>query len=426
MKERLALLIMTVFATLTVHGQQNSGLSLKVKVDPKRVSKVAPAFIEVVLENKSGSDIALSQSVLRQLAGRWLFGIFCSPDTKVVYAKAYAASDEKEFWVLPAGKYVRLLSRGSYLFSYGWHGEKDTMFEFYVVVVHKDFSKEAQKRYKKFAREREAATFYSTLTSNKYRFLMLGVTNPVQRPILDTLNQVRTRSDNVTPLLEEISSHRREVLAAAPGYPVDDWLFCCRNDYSFPYTVSNLPKDTPFRDRLQTWLEECDRFIHRWQAEMPLACEFLLWRKVAVLYALGREAEAETIKQSIIAKEPNRCFFLELQWLKNTIKGLKENLQTEEEEQQNNSTQPASPQPQQPTPKKESSTTKNHEVTVKQTNLHPEHETETVEKRRVRSERGVGVAERRPPVAQRSGDFWLWLLLIGVIAAVTISVLRRR
>ena len=421
MKKRVVSLLITVLVTLTVHGQQNSGLSLKVKIDPKRVSKVAPAFIEVVLENKSGSDIALSQSVLRQLAGRWLFGMNLSSDLKKAYGKAWRAPDDTDFWILPAGKYVRLVSPAQ--FSGAWYGERDTVFVFYVEMRHKSFTKSAKQRYEEFAQAHSATPFYGSLKSNEFGFVMVGVKNDPYYRVLQILKDKPT--DCLTPPWGDIWTARKTITASAPEYPFDDYSFCVHNSWSFPCITANLGKDPPFPQVLEKWLEECDNFIHRWQAEMPLACEFLLWRKVAVLYALGREAEAEALKQSIIAKEPNRCFFLELQWLKNTIKDLKENLQTNKE-QQNNPTQPASPQPQQPEPKQESSTTKSHGVAAEQASPLPEQETETAERRGVRSERGIGVAERRPPVAQRSDNFWLWLTLFGLAAVFVFILLSRR
>jgi len=53
----------------------------------------------------------------------------------------------------------------------------------------------------------------------------------------------------------------------------------------------------------------------------------LLWRKCTALYILGREAEADALKNELMSKEPNRVFYFELKQLNETVKELKERIE---------------------------------------------------------------------------------------------------
>ena len=67
----------------------------------------------------------------------------------------------------------------------------------------------------------------------------------------------------------------------------------------------------------------------------------MLWEKCAVLYALGREAEADALKQDLMAKEPNRVFYFELKWLEQTAAALKERLESDKQILESERAEPA-------------------------------------------------------------------------------------
>ena len=92
--------------------------------------------------------------------------------------------------------------------------------------------------------------------------------------------------------------------------------------------------------RCEKFLKRVDVLVSRRggdPAYLPIIDE-LLWRKCAVLYALGREAEADALKNALMSKEPNRIFYFELKQLNETVKELKERIKYGKEEQQESKT----------------------------------------------------------------------------------------
>jgi len=425
-----SMIVMIVIVLSTAYAD-NAPLELTVELNKTEIHVFDPAYFIFTIRNKTDRDVAVCAEVITQLRGRGLWSLYSPGErTLVVVFRAYIAEN---FFIIPAQKYLKFVvyayNAGELTDYYkGYNEGSEEQWSLYAILRHK-LTPGARKRYKEFASKHDATIWEGEIRSDDFPFKFVPPTTPDDQVVFEHWKKECLRpSDNVKPAIEVICDE--ELKRKLPNHPIWDYWFWYSNMVMPPFWVEKQSDEEPLRRRMERFLARVDELIDRRRSEPEFrgVIEELLWRKVAVLYALGREAEAEALKQSIMAKEPNRCFFLELQWLKKVVPGLKRAVQRElqAEKGQNNTTQPATSEPEHPTPKKESSTTENHEVTAEQTNLHPEHGIEAVEKRRPRSKRGVGAAERRPRVAQRSDNLWLWLTLFGLAAVAVFILLPRR
>ena len=414
-------------------------VSVEAQPVKKSLSPFEPFLVKVVIKNNSSHPVVMQDTALlamRSYPSRPHLGLHYWAGFK--WSKsgwlesfglvALPQDYRPRFFLLQPGQYVKRLLNYSYSFGSGGD-EENSGTEMFIRLHHRIEIAQEKKMAEDFAALHGALVLNSDVDSQHFKVHYIPPKNDIEEKML-TFVKRRAGGD------EEYLTHFATWIETAPYlkysavhqysavHPIWDYQYALSWQ---SFTFSEVGQGLTVRQILEKHLAKIDTILTKYQGDpiFDALQEYLLWRKVAILFALGRDAEAEAIKQSIIAKEPNRCFFFELQWLKNTIKDLKENLQTNKE-QQNNTTQPTSPEPEHPTPKKESSTMENHGVAAEQASPLPEHETETVEKRRVRSERGVGVAERRPPVAQRSDNFWLWLTLFGLAAVFVFILLSRR
>ena len=433
-----------------IHAQQRPAppVTIHGRLNGERLSPFEPIVLTLHIRNKSSRTVALGcgfKDPFNAENKRAGAGIVIRLKLRKVLSKendafwkkiewtvwtSRPAENSPPFFLLPPGEYIvlRIL-----LTDKIWVNKEEIPQDYVLTAVaeHLCSDNSVEQQYGDYCTKNGAIQWLDKAGAIQTRFRVVAPQNAAEQDLYARLKEPSTGGGMVGSgrfwLLHNNDEQSKQLFAALKETRFADTLWVMLNQavlqhrLIYPRGLRGNQKNLPWLLRQLQHMEK--RYLND-EVFQPVLKQ-LAWWKILALYALGREAEAEALKQSIIAKEPNRCFFLELQWLKNTIKDPKENLQGDEKEQ-NNSTQPATSEPEHPTPKKESSATENHGVTAVQTDLHPEQETETAEKRRPRSERGVGVAERRPPVVQRLDNFWLWLILLGCAAVFVFILLSRR
>ena len=293
----------------------------------------------VRVKNNSRGNIALMARCLPERYGERAFRFGADRSRHEMFANIVSVRGDL-FFVLPPGKYVTKLYF-AWLDSYiVWEKESYSLF---VTLQHK-IPKDFMEKYECFAREKDADIWQGKVISNSVPVKFVSPRNTDEWRLRD-LWESTPRTDNVIPYPHELCRGReKELMDKFPEHPILDYWFWHKNQFSDSW----LPRDLYYTGRstgepevpLATELEEhiatVDDMLHRRSGDSSFDAlkEQLLWTKIASLYALGRDAEADTLKEEIMSKEPDRMFDFELRQLEENVEKLKRVLESEREPQQ--------------------------------------------------------------------------------------------
>ena len=347
---RLIVAVTVLIVSLFSQLYAEEPLSVEVSVNGKVFSPFDLIVTSIVVKNASGNDIALENGIISTFynynhwARTYVEYEMYDMDTgekdkwgRGPISLSNLGIDEKkyksEFFVLPAGKYITISVYGRMAVRIR------TRYKVFVKVVHKP-PDSVKAEYAEFAEWHNATTFEGEVVAKPVEFIIEGPRSPMEQKMLEMASTGRFGGDPMTNFVKRL----RKSTAFSEGHPVWDFWFARRCGLylglRFFDEKVNLfwlsSKLVHIRQLCLDFLHKVDDFISRCNSDKKFdrLMEEVLWRKCAVLYALGRDAEADALKDELMSKEPDRVFYFELKRLKETVEHIKRRIESEEEKQE--------------------------------------------------------------------------------------------
>jgi hypothetical protein len=359
-------LLVIILSCSQVQGYAKERISVVAFLNGDRFSPFDIIMLYITLQNNSQHDIALEKKIIftnnTALSGTYIErSAGCEKKRRIWWLPGAPPPEFIGYFVLPAGKYIQwsvdLTTRvltPSQADGFPWQCK------IFIKVV-SEISNANKEEYMEFAREHNADIFEGETTTEPVELVIERSSECVENRMFE----IAERHENLPGDVKVVGLWNNflesyEAKEFSKDHPFWDYWFIRRNRHqmelswlaSEPWRIT-LPADKyNFKvDKVKDgsggsptdFLDGLNEIERRQPGDkhFEMLFEEMLWRKCAVLYALGREAEADALKQDLMAKEPNRVFYFELKWLEQTAAALKERLESDKQILESERAEPA-------------------------------------------------------------------------------------
>jgi len=325
-------------SSLPAYGRE---VEVKISFDKKEYHKFDPVILSVKIKNVSNDDVALCAGISPEENDRWSNLLFYGNYEQRRLSAKLCVQDDKHFFILKAGEYIKgAIDASKHGFSKSYMGYLDNKDEEWSVCISLEHKlNKGLDDYNRFARDHNAIAWIGKVNSNTCHFKFVCPRDNSEIRLQNMWQKNDTGETRLSPSYpwDFFRNNEKLLYEEFPNHRNLNYWFWYNNRFEScwrPWLPSHLHESC---EKLKDWLEHYVSYASEiiesnWRNEInsPINDE-LLWNKLSALYALGRDSEADILKDDIVAKEPERNVEIEKEWMEYSVSRLKEFLAKEQE-----------------------------------------------------------------------------------------------
>jgi len=325
-----------IFALLCLSSLPAYGQEVKVEIElnDTEFTILDPVIMTVRIKNVGDKYVALDESAILRRDDYSLTRQYFSwkRDKNLLYAN-FPILKEGTFFILPPGKYVTRIidasSRRFHCYYKGYETHSDENWSVQIILKHY-VSNDLLQEYKEFAEKNDAVILEGEIKSNNFQFKYLSRRNNFDIEFQNLWTNV-CRSHEYDFPKDFLGLFGKGIYEKYPEAPILDYWFWYRNRFYSnwsPWKYSNnflVHNSAVSNSLLEEFISKTDDLIYKYgeNGQFSALIEELLWNKAIALKALGREMEAEALKEKLISEEPDRVYDFELKLYESRATKLK-------------------------------------------------------------------------------------------------------